>query len=211
MGTRSNNKNAQEILFRKTRRAILTLLLGKAEESFYLREIVRLTDTGLGAVQRELKLLAEAGIIIRTERGNQVYFQANRSSPGLNELQELLTKLGKSQKSTDSDQNFSSQLSRRFNVPQSSLAEFCRKYHIQKLSLFGSVLRKDFNRNSDIDVLVEFEAGKTPGFLKLADMEFELSAMLDGRKVDIRTSQDLSRYFRDKVVKEAKVQYGANR
>ncbi len=90
-------------------------------------------------------------------------------------------------------------------MPQGRLAEFCRKHHIRKLSLFGSVLRDDFRPDSDIDVLVEFEPGKTPGF-GIIGMEDELSQML-GRKVDLRTPQDLSRYFRDQVVREAKALY----
>lgn len=88
------------------------------------------------------------------------------------------------------------------------LAEFCRRNHIIKLSLFGSVLRDDFSPDSDIDVLVQFAPGHTPDFFKLADMEAELSTLFS-RKVDIRTPQDLSRYFRDRVIKEAEVQYSA--
>lgn len=97
---------------------------------------------------------------------------------------------------------------KRIHISQDRLAEFCHRNHIVKLSLFGSVLREDFGPDSDIDVLVEFEPGHTPGFFKLADMEDELF-ILFGRKVDLRTPRDLSRYFRDKVVKEAEVQYSA--
>ena len=86
------------------------------------------------------------------------------------------------------------------------MAEFCRRNHIIKLSLFGSILRDDFTPDSDIDVLVQFEPDHTPDFFILADMEDELF-ILFGRKVDLRTPQDLSRYFRDRVVKEAEVQY----
>jgi predicted nucleotidyltransferase len=93
----------------------------------------------------------------------------------------------------------------RFNVSPERLSEFCRKYHMKRLSLFGSVLRDDFRKDSDIDVLVEFEAGHVPGF-GIVDMEAELSRMV-GRKVDLRTPNDLSRYFRDNVVREARVQY----
>jgi uncharacterized protein len=95
----------------------------------------------------------------------------------------------------------------RIAVDRERLAEFCRKHHIRKLALFGSVLRNDFRPDSDIDVLVEFEPGHVPGFIGLAGMEFELSALLDGRKVDMRTPEDLSRYFRDEVVAAAEVQY----
>lgn len=92
-------------------------------------------------------------------------------------------------------------------LPNDRLAEFCRRNHIAKLSLFGSVLREDFRPDSDVDVLVEFEEGHTPGFLGLARMEEELSEMMGGRKVDLRTPQDLSRYFREEVLDSAAVQY----
>jgi uncharacterized protein len=91
-------------------------------------------------------------------------------------------------------------------VSDKQLAEFCDAYHIAKLSLFGSVLREDFGPNSDVDVLVEFEEGHVPGMIGLARMEEELSALF-GRKVDLRTPRDLSRYFRDEVVRSAAVQY----
>ncbi len=92
-------------------------------------------------------------------------------------------------------------------LSKDQLAEFCRKNHIVRLSLFGSVLREDFHPDSDVDVLVEFERGHTPGFFGLARMEEELSKMLGGRKVDLRTPRDLSRYFREEVLDSAAVQY----
>jgi uncharacterized protein len=91
-------------------------------------------------------------------------------------------------------------------VSNEQLAKFCRKHHIAKLSLFGSVLREDFGPDSDVDVLVEFEEEHVPGMIGLARMENELSALF-GRRVDLRTPQDLSRYFRDEVLRLAAVQY----
>jgi len=91
--------------------------------------------------------------------------------------------------------------------PKESIAEFCRKHYIKKLAIFGSVLRSDFRDDSDIDVLVEFEPGQTPGLAFFA-MEEELSTIL-GRKVDLNTPQFLSKYFRDKIMKEAVVHYAA--
>jgi hypothetical protein len=87
------------------------------------------------------------------------------------------------------------------------LADFCRKNYIRKLSFFGSVLRESFGPDSDIDVLVEFESSHIPGFFGIARMERELSVILCNRKVDLRTAEDLSRYFRQDVLNEAKVQY----
>lgn len=94
----------------------------------------------------------------------------------------------------------------KINIPNDKIAEFCCRNHIRKLSLFGSVLRDDFRSDSDIDVLVEFEAGQVIGLFRLAGMELELSEIL-GRKVDLRTPADLSRYFRQEVLNSAEVQY----
>jgi len=94
-----------------------------------------------------------------------------------------------------------------FQIDTEQIAEFCRANHIRRLSLFGSVLRDDFSPESDLDVLVEFEDGHVPGLFGLARIERNLSEMLAGRKVDLRTPEDLSRYFRDDVLAEAEVQY----
>lgn len=93
------------------------------------------------------------------------------------------------------------------DIPRKQVAEFCKRNNIRRLSLFGSVLRDDFSPDSDVDVLVEFEPGQGPGFFGLARMERELSDILGGRKVDLRTPQELSRYFRDEVLTSAEVQY----
>ena len=91
-------------------------------------------------------------------------------------------------------------------LPQAEIEEFCRRNHIRKLSLFGSVLTPRFRHESDIDVLVEFEPGSKITLFDVAGMELELTEKL-GRKVDLRTAGDLSRYFRDQVVATAAVQY----
>lgn len=90
-------------------------------------------------------------------------------------------------------------------VPRHELSEFCRRHHIRKLALFGSVLREDFGPDSDVDVLVEFEPGHVPG-LAFFSMEEELSQIF-GRKVELSTPNFLSRYFRDQVLAEARVEY----
>lgn len=83
---------------------------------------------------------------------------------------------------------------------------FCKKHGLRRLSLFGSVLRDDFRRDSDVDVLVEFRPGVRAGYLTMAAMERELSGLL-GRRVDLRTPNELSRYFREEVVQAAEVRY----
>ena len=91
-------------------------------------------------------------------------------------------------------------------VDKDRIAAFCREHRIRRLALFGSVLHGDFRPDSDVDVLVEFDPGSVPGLFGVARMERELSAIL-GRKVDLRTPEDLSRYFRQSVKEEAEVQY----
>jgi predicted nucleotidyltransferase len=97
----------------------------------------------------------------------------------------------------------------KIDVPVEIIEQFCRKNHIRKLSLFGSVLRNDFRQESDIDVLVEFEKNGVPGLLGISRMERELSQIFGGRKIDLRTPEDLSKYFRQQVLSTAEVQYAA--
>ena len=96
----------------------------------------------------------------------------------------------------------------KIDVPKDEVADFCQRHHIRRLALFGSVLREDFRVESDVDVLVEFELGHVPGFIRLANMELELKRLSSGRKVDLRTAEDLSRYFRAEVVATAVAVYG---
>lgn len=93
-------------------------------------------------------------------------------------------------------------------IPKEKLAEFCKSNHIKKLSLFGSVLRDDFRPESDVDVLVVFEEGHIPGLITISGMELDLDEIV-GRKTHLHTAEDLSRYFRDEVLKTAVEQYAA--
>ena len=93
------------------------------------------------------------------------------------------------------------------SIYKDALAAFCREHGITRLAIFGSALREDFGPASDIDLLVEFEPDRVPGLLELAGLELELSAVFGGRKVDLRTPEDLSPYFRQEVLDTAEVQY----
>jgi len=95
-------------------------------------------------------------------------------------------------------------------VPHEAIADFCRERGIRRLAFFGSVIRDDFRSDSDVDVLVEFEPDRIPGLITLAGYQSELSKLL-GREVDLRTPGDLSKYFRDEVLTEAKDEYVAPR
>ena len=100
-------------------------------------------------------------------------------------------------------------MSPKIAVDRERLAQFCRRNHIVKLSLFGSVLTDRFGPGSDVDVLVEFAPDHTPGLFDIARMDRELSAIVE-RKVDIRTAADLNRHFRGDVLAAAVTQYAGN-
>jgi predicted nucleotidyltransferase len=93
-------------------------------------------------------------------------------------------------------------------MSKDELIAFCERNHIQRLSVFGSAIRGQLGPDSDIDLLVEFEPGQTPGLFSIIRMELELAKTL-GRKVDLRTPEDLSQYFRDEVMENAELQYQA--
>ena len=95
----------------------------------------------------------------------------------------------------------------QLSFPKSELASYCRTHGIQRLSIYGSALRADFDAESDIDVLVEFAPDCSPGLMGITGMEIKLSKIFGGRKVDLRTPEDLSRYFRQDVLDSAEVQY----
>ena len=98
-------------------------------------------------------------------------------------------------------------MSLKLKVSKKQIEDFCLRHHIRRLAVFGSALRPDFRPESDVDVLVEFEPGATPG-LDFFKMQRELSEIL-GRKVDLNTAEDLSPYFRGEVMNEAEVLYDA--
>ena len=135
MDTSLNAENLSSALFGKTRRAVLGLLYGRADETFYLRQIERLAGVGLGPLQRELKQLTNAGILNRSVRGQNVYYQANPDCPIFDELKSLVIKtVGVG----DLIRTAFLQLNDRINI----------------VLLYGSIARGEERRGSDIDILV---------------------------------------------------------
>jgi len=135
MGTLSINNGMVIRLFGKARRSILSLLYGSTDEAFYLRQIVRITGLGLGPIQRELKMLTDAGIVTREKKGNLVYYRANSGSPIFSELKNIVRKtFGVA------------------DVIRESLAPISK--NIKVAFIFGSVARSTDERRSDIDIMV---------------------------------------------------------
>ncbi len=94
----------------------------------------------------------------------------------------------------------------KISIPKDMISEFCQRNKVRRLSLFGSVLRKDFGPDSDVDILVEFEPGTRVGLIHFSGLEIELGSII-GRKVDLNTPGFLSKYYRDQIVAEADVKY----
>jgi len=139
MSTLSDTDNLSRTLFGKTRRAVLSLLYSQVDDAFYLRQIVRAAGVGLGAVQRELKQLSDAGIIQRIVRGRQVYYQANPQCPVFPELKALVMKtVGIAA------------------VIQAALAPLADRIRIA--AIYGSIARSEEYRGSDVDLLIVGEA-----------------------------------------------------
>ncbi len=91
-------------------------------------------------------------------------------------------------------------------ISELDLEKLCKKHHIKSLSLFGSAVRDELNKDSDIDILIEFEKGCTPGLITFIGIQNELSSLI-GRQVDLRTKGDLSKYFVDRVMNERRIEY----
>lgn len=102
-------------------------------------------------------------------------------------------------------------VTQNIDIPKEKIAPFCQHWHIAKLSLFGSVLRDDFHPESDIDVLVEFQPEHIPGFLKLHQIQEELSTILGNRQIDLVTPKFLNHRIRDRILSEAEAYYVSER
>lgn len=172
-GDRPPARDASAVLFGRTRRRVLALLFGHPDERFYLRQIVRQSGAGLGAVQRELHVLAEAGILRRTVEGRQVYFQADRENPIYPELQALLSKTAGI-----------------VDVIREALTPLADG--IRLAFVFGSAARGELRRDSDVDVLVVGDASFTAVANALATSQARL-------RRDVNPTVYPPREFRKKI------------
>jgi uncharacterized protein len=155
MSTDSQPTSLSETLFTKNRRAVLGLMYGHPNQAFYLRQVVRETNGGHGAIQRELKALWQAGILRRTVRDKQVYFQAESECPVFEELMALIVKTAGVA-----------------DVLKAALAPLADR--IQIALVYGSMASGQHKQNSDVDVLVVGEATFREVVAALADAQSQL-------------------------------------
>ena len=219
MGTKK--PGLPETLFSKTQRGVIGLLFGNPQRSFYANEIVRHAKAGIGTVQRELARLSAAGLLTVSRIGNQKHYQANREAPIFDELEAIVVKT----MGTPSRQTGAAAVPRALHetrahynagakklpheVPQRTLAAFCRRHQIKRLGIFGSAARGEANDASDVDLLVEFKHDAPASLFDMVRMQDELSQMF-GRKVDLATATVLENpYRRRAILKDLRELYAA--
>jgi predicted nucleotidyltransferase len=180
--------NLPQLLFGAYRHRVLDLLLPRPRESFHVREIARLTGVPAGSLHRELRLLADAGLLRVERSGNQVRYSANPEFPVYAELAGILHKTG------ERPPGGLPALHKR------RLAQVCRRYGVRSLSLFGSAARGELRPDSDVDLLVQFKPSSRTSLFDLARMQEELSPLFGHRKVHIASPTILENPYRRKRI-----------
>jgi predicted nucleotidyltransferase len=223
--------NPIDVLFGAYRRQILKLLLRRPEEYFHVREIERLTGVPAGSLHRELKPLVESGVLLRQPLGNLVRYRANQNC----KIFPALTAIFSDVETAESYPHISAgglrvaepapasyavarntsagalRALQRLKVSRRAVGDFCRRHHLKKLSFFGSITREDFRPDSDVDVMLEFEPGHKADLLALSGLRDELSALFDGRSVDVITNAPIPNPFvRETIMRDLQTVYAAH-
>ena len=208
-------------LFSRTQQRVLALLFVDPERSYFANELVRLSDSGVGAVHRELATLEAAGLVTARRAGNRRHYQANRTAPVFDELHGLAKKIFGAPASAERPAGAAAApalhetrarydaLPAGLRVPAKKLKSLCRKYRIRKLSAFGSAARGDARADSDVDLMVEFDPENAPSLWEFPGMQSEFSRLF-GRKVDLVPPQVLDNAHRRRaILPELRVLYAA--
>lgn len=207
-----------DVLFTKTQRRVLGLLFGSPDKSYYANEIVRFAKAGTGAVQRELGRLAAAGLVTVTRQGNQKYYQADRKAAVFEELAGIVEKtvgvetreLAAREASATYQTRRKAGVRHRLDISYPKLRVLCLRYHVKKLSLFGSAARGELRPDSDVDLMVEFEPGRGPSLWGATDITDDFSALFGNRRVDLVPPGVMRNPFRRKTIeRDLKVLYEA--
>lgn len=190
------------LLFGVYRHRVLSFLLLRPGDSFHVRMIARLTGVPAGSLHRELRLLANAGLLIAERSGNQIRYSANEESPVFRDLAAMLDKTaGTPPTLHEHAAEYTVEPSQGLpEVPGRALAAICRKYGVKKMSLFGSAARNELRPDSDVDLLVEFKPQARTTLFDLVDMQEELARIFGNRKVDISSPGILENPYRRRTI-----------
>jgi len=213
MGTK--DPSLSEALFSKTLRRVLALLFGNPDRSYYANEIVRAAGVGVGAVHRELQGLAASGLVTVSSLGRQKHFRANPDSPIFKELRGIAMKvLGPAETRSSRPTSLRNSMvlhepqatyavgSQRtaLTIPARKVAALCRRYGVQKLSLFGSAARGELTPESDVDLMVEFAPASKVSLWDMPKLQAEFSALFGRRRVELVPPDVMQNPFRRKTI-----------
>jgi len=212
MRTESEGENLANLLFGSYRHRVLSLLFLRPGDRFHVRMIARLTGVPAGSLHRELKQLAEAGLVVAERSGNQLLYSADERSPVFHELSAVLDKTaGTTPTLHDHAAEYTLEPSGGLPViDKRALAALCRKYGVKKMSLFGSAARNELRPDSDVDLLVEFKRARRSTYVDVVHLQDELSPLLGGRDIHVAGREILDNPFRRKtILRDLRVLYEA--
>jgi predicted nucleotidyltransferase len=200
------------LLFGVYRHRVLSLLYLRPGDRFHVRMIARLTGVPAGSLHRELRQLADAGLLVATRSGNQVLYGANEASPVFAELASMLDKTAETTPTLhDHAAEYTVEPSGRLpETDLKALGAICRKYGIKKLSLFGSAARGELRPDSDVDLMVEFKPSSKTTYFDFARMQDDLSPLFGKREVHVAGPEILENpYRRRSILPDLKILYEA--
>lgn len=201
--TEAAREGLAQLLFGAYRHRVLSLLYLRPGDRLHVRMIARLTGVPAGSLHRELRQLADAGLLVAERSGNQVLYAANEASPVFHELSSMLDKTAGTtptlQEHAD-EYTIAPTAGRLPEVDLRALAAICRKYGVKKMSLFGSAARNELRPESDVDLLVEFKRSSKTSYFDFARLQDELSPLFGKRKVHIAGPEILENPYRRKAI-----------
>ena len=200
------------LLFGAYRHRALSLLYLRPGDRFHVRMISRLTGVPAGSLHRELRQLADAGLLIAVRSGNQVLYSANEASPIFHELASMLDKTaGTPPTLHEHAAEYTVEPAGRLpEIDRKALAAVCRKYGVKKMSLFGSAARDELRPDSDVDLMVEFKPRSRTTSFDLIDMQDKLSSLFGNRRVEITSPEILENPYRRRTIeRDLKTLYAA--
>ena len=202
MRTDTPKAELANLLFGTYRHRVLSLLYLRPGDRFHVRMIARLTGVPAGSLHRELRQLADTGLLVAARNGNQVLYSANEASPVFHELTSMLDKTsGTPPTLQEHASEYTIEPSGRLpELDRKALAVICRKYGMKKMSLFGSAARGELRPDSDVDLLVEFKRSSKTTYFDFARLQDELSPLFGQREVHIAGPEILENPYRRKAI-----------
>ncbi len=200
--TETAREGLADLLFGDYRHRVLSLLYLRPGDRLHVRMIARLTGVPAGSLHRELRQLADAGLLVAERSGNQVLYSANAASPVFHELTSMLDKTaGTTPTLQEHAAEYTVEPSGRLpELDRKALAAICRKYGLKKMSLFGSAARGEMRPDSDVDLLVEFKRSSKTTYFDFARLQDELSLLFGKREIHIAGPEILENPYRRKAI-----------